>query len=630
MKKTLSVILCIAMLTVLCACGQKQVQPSPSPVIPSVKSAVDVQHYKSYGEIFAAVQKAQSANTAMYSAMKSGAAVNDAVMETSTTAAASTGTAAPSAADGDASSDAGYSQTNVQVAGVDEGDIVKTDGKYIYAIRDRELIIYKPDGASTTVASRTALSSDDSGEYPSELYISGGRLAVVMESGGIYYALDGAAAKSTVMPSTYKDSCSVAVYDVSEPTAPKLVTTLGQDGSLLTSRLLDGKLYLVTNYGAYYATPVENNPATFVPCTYKDGAASAMPAEDIAAVPDTDSASYAVVCAYDIQSAANTGSVSILGGGDTVYMNAETLYLARSEYKDTASGERTQGVYTVVDHANSSSTSITAVTLAGLAVRSSGTIPGSLYGSYALDEYQGYLRAATTDSSYTYSIYTDKSMGFENYKDGGSKQTNAIYVLDSGMNVAGKAEGIAQGETIYSVRYDGPIAYMCTYEQTDPLFAYDLSNPASPVKLGELKITGFSQYLHVWTDGRLFGLGQSAAEDGQVTGMKMVMFDTSDKAKVSALKSLELGQGYSEALYDYNAILIDYDKNLIGFPTDSGYALYSYSDAAGFTQLAKIAGDDWGYNMRGLYIGDYLYIVMQNGLTVISMGDYSTVGSVKV
>ncbi|MEA4946852.1 MAG: beta-propeller domain-containing protein, partial [Oscillospiraceae bacterium] len=174
------------------------------------------------------------------------------------------------------------------------------------------------------------------------------------------------------------------------------------------------------------------------------------------------------------------------------------------------------------------------------------------------------------------------------------------------------------------------VAYLCTYEQTDPLFAFDLSDPANPVKLGEMKITGFSDYLHVWADGRLFGLGQAATEQGQVTGMKMVMFDVSDKTSVSVKATLDLGDTYSEALNDPNAILVSPDKNLIGFATNSGYTFYSYSDDAGFTKLASVAGSDWDYNMRGLYIGDFLYIVSQSGVTVVELPSYTTVATVAV
>ena len=146
---------------------------------------------------------------------------------------------------------------------------------------------------------------------------------------------------------------------------------------------------------------------------------------------------------------------------------------------------------------------------------------GTIYALVAvsMDELNGYLRVATTNNTYTYSIYADDKQGFENYKDGSQKTANALYVLDSGLNIVGRAENVAPGESIYSVRFDGVAAYICTFRQIDPLFAYDLSNPTRPVKLGELKLPGFSEYLHVWSAGRLFGLGQSATEEGSVTGM---------------------------------------------------------------------------------------------------------------
>ena len=112
--------------------------------------------------------------------------------------------------------------------------------------------------------------------------------------------------------------------------------------------------------------------------------------------------------------------------------------------------------------------------------------------------------------------------------------------------------------------------------------------------------------------------------------MKMVMFDVSDKTNVSVKATLDLGDTYSEALNDPNAILVSPDKNLIGFATNSGYTFYSYSDDAGFTKLASVAGGDWDYNMRGLYIGDFLYIVSQSGVTVVELASYTTVATVAV
>lgn len=621
MKKMLSILLCIVLMSGLCACAEAApAKPDPAK---TVKTAVKIMHYGNYSDIYAALRKARE-KSAGYGG--GGIKNNMTAAVADTAAAPGKGAAAPEQT---ASPD--YSATNVQVKGVDEGDIVKTDGKYIYALKDNELLVYKPDGANTKLASRLTVSTSDSA-HPEELYVSGDRLAVVLATYRIYNATVNSANIATPdIARPMSEKVSVAIYDISNPEAPKVLTTLGQDGSFLNSRMLNGKLYLVTNYYVYGDGAKEGDPKTFAPCTYVNDTATAMPAKSIAILPVVPQSSYAVVCAYDLEGGLSAGSLSILGGGSTLYMNSENLYLADTEYGDTASAERKQSVYTVVDHVCSNTTTITAVSLSGLTAAACGTVPGTLCSSYSMDEYKGNLRVATTNNSYSYSVYTDKTMGFENYKyPNDNKTVNALYVLDSGMNIVGRAENIAPGETIQSARFDGADAYLCTFEQTDPLFAYDLSNPKSPVKLGEMKITGFSDYLHVWADGRLFGLGQSATEKGQVTGMKMVMFDVSDKANVSVKTSLDLGDGYSQALYDPNAILVSPDKSLIGFPTDTGYVLYSYSDGVGFKKLASITGSDWDSNMRGLYIDDYLYIVGQGGVTVIDMASYGVVSTVKV
>jgi uncharacterized secreted protein with C-terminal beta-propeller domain len=150
------------------------------------------------------------------------------------------------------------------------------------------------------------------------------------------------------------------------------------------------------------------------------------------------------------------------------------------------------------------------------------------------------------------------------WDEDGSKTFNALYVLDADLQVAGSITDLAQDEVIYSARFDGDIGYFVTFRQVDPLFAVDLSNPKAPVVLSALKIPGFSEYLHLWSDGRLFGLGRDAdVETGRAGRMKLSMFDTSDPADVTERKTLLLDSDYSAALYNHKAILISRDKNLI-------------------------------------------------------------------
>ena len=634
MKKFLAVILSAALsIALLTAAAPRTAAVKTSAVKKAaVKSAMTVSRYKTYAQLCAAVKKAQtrdSGYSGTYFGAKNAMALEDA-------AAAPTASASQTSASASAAADSDYSRTNVQVAGVDEGDIMKIDGKYIYVIHDDDLIVFKADGAATKQVARIAVTDGNNGQYPSELYVSGDRLAVIMGSYSICYAVEDKAAAAAATSDCFlpgypsESKTSVALYDITDPEAPKVMTSLGQDGSVLTSRLLNGKLYVVSNYWVYSDVNA-SNPGSFVPQLYRGGAPYSIPCEKITGVPVPESPSYVVICAYDLEKDVISDTSSVLGGGDTVYMNSDRLYLIHSDYSDVESARRTEGVYSVVDHRCFNSTTITRIGLSPLSVQSAGKVPGSVGGSYYVDEQNGYTRIATTNYTYSYSIYSDAKQGFDNYKGGDDNTTaNALYVLDSGMNVVGKAENIAPGENLYSVRYDGNYAYLCTFRQIDPLFVYDLSNPGAPKKLSELKLPGFSEYLHVWADGRLFGLGQSATDEGRVTGMKMVMFDISDKANVTAASSLELGEGYSEALYNPHAILIDYARNLIGFPTDGGYALYSYTDVGGFAKLTSIKGADWDYNMRGAYIGNYLYIVGSSGVTVIDLGSFQTVGNVNI
>ena len=147
--------------------------------------------------------------------------------------------------------------------------------------------------------------------------------------------------------------------------------------------------------------------------------------------------------------------------------------------------------------------------------------------------------------------------------------------------------------------------------------------------LSALKIPGFSQYLHVYGAGRLFGLGMDADENtGRTTGMKLAMFDTTNPSDVTVKNSLKLSTSWSTALTNHKAILISPEKNLIAFPADSGYDIYGYSDAQGFVKRATIASMKWSGASRGLYIGDIAYIVDQNAVTVLDMSDFKLVNRI--
>ena len=527
---------------------------------------------------------------------------------------------------------ADFSGTNVQVAGVDEGDIVKTDGKYLYVLRDQtELLILEAAGAESRVLSRTGLyqseTQGDDADYssmvrmPTELMLSGHILAV-LSSYGSWHDYKNAAGEYCY---DSEERVEIDFYDVSDPAHPVKTASLGQDGYLRASRLLGDTLYLVSSWSTWDWD--DTRPETYIPRLYKAGQGTLMPADCIYVCPEDAGTDYLTVAAYDLQSGVCLGSQSLLGAGDTVYMSRDRLYVAGSQQHTDESAARRESVYTVKDYVNYSETVLHSFALEGGApvLSASGSVPGTLESQFSMDAYGGYLRLVTTVDRSSYSVYEDEAMSFSNYRwdEAGESRSNALYVLDAGLHTVGSVADLAPGERVYSARFDGDTAYFCTFRETDPLFAVDLSQPTAPKVLSTLKISGFSEYLHGWDEGLLFGLGREADEtDGRAEEMKLVMFDTGDKTDVTAAHTLLLDCDYSEALYDHKAVFISPERNIIGFQGGDRYYIYGYAPETGFFQRACLETDG-AWNSRGLYIGDCAYIVGSWELLVVDMNDWT-------
>ncbi|UOO38548.1 beta-propeller domain-containing protein [Oscillospiraceae bacterium CM] len=591
----------------------------------------------SYADLFSALQKAAAGPNGAYKTADT--AAGTAAQDNGQTVSSS-----PEAIKEPTPTDADYSTTNVQVDGVDEGDIVKTDGQFIYVLRQNTLIIFQADGAATKQVSALKIGGDSSGnktadgnyasESATELYVSGDTAAVVTsyssyipylaaESGSADAKVAAGAVTTDIAPANNTQRSTLYLINISDKAHPTLKKSLGQDGYPLTSRLVGSTLYLISTYYVY--TMDQNDPSTYVPRLYTDGKASLVEAGRISIMPIINSAAYTVLCAYNLDSGARDANESVMGGGSVVYMNKETLYLTCSTTEQTAGDPYTDSVYTVIDYQSESKTAITSFDISGggLSRKAAGTVPGSLVNPYVLDASGGNLRVVTTTYSQSWSEYTDKAKGFINsiWKDPVS--SNALFVLDGGLNAIGSVQDLSKGEQVYGVRFDGSIAYIVTFRQVDPLFAVDLTDPKNPTVLSALKIPGFSSYLHVYGEGRLFGLGMDADEKtGATSGMKLSMFDTTNPKDVTVKHTLKLKSSYSSALYNPRAILISPDKNIIAFPADNGYDIYGYSDAEGFYSRAHVDALDWGGDSRGLYIGQYAYIVDANAVYILDMTSF--------
>lgn len=218
---------------------------------------------------------------------------------------------------------------------------------------------------------------------------------------------------------------------------------------------------------------------------------------------------------------------------------------------------------------------------------------------------------------------------------------NRVYVLDMNLEKAGKLTGLAEDEKIYSARFVGTVGYFVTYRNTDPLFTVDFSNPSEPKIVGELKVTGFSEYLHFWDQDHLLGIGFEAdPEDGRVTGVKMSMFNISDPVNVTEEAKVILKADSCEALYNYKSVLVSVRKNVIAFTTqdyDDGYqedyCVFSYENGKFVSRLehslskkGSFGGSEW----RSVYVGDVLYLVNEKKTIAFDMKDqWKVIGKVK-
>ena len=498
-----------------------------------------------------------------------------------------------------------YSKTNIQEAGVDEGDIIKTDGTWIYILKQDGSfsIVRANDGApkveSTTKLEKTGLSNREL----REMYLDGDRLIIVEE--GICTALE----KDNELYRTSTGYQTVlSVWDITDRAQPEQIGMLRQDGHYKDSRKNGDFVYLFTSYMPYIAETYEES--TIVPRINGDEVAY----NQFYLPEKPASENYLIISSMDITKPEEVKDQKVLvSGADSFYVSTENIYVTNENYN---SGKDT--VVTEIAKFHYKDGRITGV--------AAGSVKGYLNDSFSLNEYDGTLRVVST------------------YYDEMWEEWNALYILDEKLQQLSAIEDLAQGETIRSARFFGTTGYFVTFRQTDPLFSVDLSDPENPKVLGELKISGFSSYLHFYGENLLLGIGYEADENtGSTTGLKLSMFDISDPANVKEVSRTVLpGMTWCPAIEDYKSILVDPDKNLIGFYCDKRYFVYSYDETDGFTRklLCDFYGDEFlgvsdqseqgtsgiaatvDYdNMRGLYIGDYLYLAGNDFVAVYDMKD---------
>jgi uncharacterized secreted protein with C-terminal beta-propeller domain len=475
---------------------------------------------------------------------------------------------APAMADSTAKSTAetpAYSGTNTHESGVDEPDLVKTDGRRIVTISNGRLRVI--DAASKRVTGTVDLSDGTGNSVMGDLLLAGDHALVLANQGYAYRGgpvVDIAPAQpSTSDPAGPVVGPSLLLVDLAHA---KVLSRANVDGSLVDARQVGSVARVVVrsaprlefptpsdgnseqrtaaNQAVIDAAPIESWTPRVEVTTGGTTKRSQVDCDAISRPATYSGTNMLTVLTFDLAANGLTDGapVSIVADGDTVYSNGPNLYVASNQgwRAMVADGGNQPPEVTTEVYKFSTSTKERPRFVAG------GSVPGRLINQYAMSEWDGKLRVATT---------TDPVV----FADGQRITSHSgVYVLgedDGTLKNIGAVDGLGKGERIYSVRFVGPIGYVVTFRQTDPLYTVDLGDPAHPTVKGELKIPGYSAYLHPADDSRLIGVGQDATDQGRVTGTQVSLFDVRDLANPSRMAQFKLAGTYSEAEFEPHAFL---------------------------------------------------------------------------
>lgn len=419
-----------------------------------------------------------------------------------------------------------YSKTNVQVENVDEADIIKNDGKYIYTASsnsENKISIYKPDGKKVKLMSQIEYNNVDDDE--NEAFIS-----------DIYIYNNSLIAQSYSYDENSWEYTNIDIYSLADIKKPKKIYSFSQQGSYVSSRITNGKLLVVSN--RYISSDLCKTDEDYLPKTKINSAEKNLSPKDICIVNDSNSESLLIVSEIDILSKENTVvSKAIAGAGTNIYCNENNLYIANSIWDDQNQAHRLKDISPILKF----NTEIYKIDItSGIKFTAKATVSGAVNNQFSMDEYAGNFRIATTAS------------------DEKSNDINKLYVFDSSLKKLGEIEGFAKGESIQAVRFSGNTAYVITYENTDPLFVIDLSNPQKPKIKGSVKISGFSTNLIPISSNQLLGIGYADDNTNPYTdGIKFALFDVSNPQKPTVLDSKVIHNATSEAQDNHKAILVN-------------------------------------------------------------------------
>ena len=556
--------------------------------------------------------------------------------------------AAKGAVDDEASGTKEHSETYRQEEGVDEADIVKTDGKNIYYLSEGHVFAIECDNGKMEehmIDFKELFGDEYKLSFAREMYLDGGSLTVIADSSNAY---DYTCWKDSNMDdyvneTRYQPTVNVITFDVTDLDNIKETGKYTMQGNYISSRMVDGKLYLTSSCAlSYFGTYEKGGIPEFAPVYEVNGEKHYVSSGDIFVSDSPENIwGYTNLSLVDTRKECRPAGIkTFLGYSSEIYQTADRLFLISNFYDYQSDSQNVRLIS--IDTENGT-----------LEPLSSGKLKGNVKDKYSLSYRDGVLSVVTNESRYDNETY---EMLYNNY----------LYNLDEQLDILGRTESFGDGEVVKSVTYNDGYAYVVTFMQTDPLFAIDLHDPKNPTVVSELKMPGFSSHMRPFTEGRIVGFGNTADEDtGRTTGLKLSIYDSSDPNNVKELDKVEMKELdtrdktvyiSSAAEYDEKALLIDAEKNIIAFPyyvsehdsrsfhtlsNKSGYRFYSYSDEEGLTlkgeyKIVKYYSEDEDYYglynsfVRAAYIGDVYYLFYDCGIVSVDMNTFEEIDNINL
>lgn len=543
-----------------------------------------------------------------------------------------------------------YSHTNVQVEGVDEPDIMKNDGKYIYTLSGNTIKIIEAFPASNMKLlgeikyENKIINYNEpyTTNYVRNIFINQDKLVVFVNSYsytppssiqclGLYYCSGESETKALIH-----------VYDLTDKTNPKLEQSIALNGDYYDARMIKDNVYFISRA---YINPDEPE----LPVYYINNVEKIIPIDNIFYFNYEDNSYYMTsLSSLNVKSGEFSTKSYVIGYSSTIYASENNIYVTNSEYMKNDEYQKsliTEAVIPIVpdsekqkinDLLDSNKYEYTkwrkigkivedyyntlpeneksvfnqslfnnlfnskvklekerektvvnkfSITNGNIEYKASGKVPGRILNQFSMDESNDYFRIATTVGNRWWWGWWNSERQINS--------SNGAYVLDSNMNLVGKVEDLASGETIYSTRFVGKRLYMVTYRRVDPFFVIDLSNPKNPQVLGYLKIPGASEYLHPYDENHIIGIGNDADEEGRTKGLKISLFDVTNPLNPQETARYTIGDRgtRSPVLDDHKALLFDKENNLMVFPVT----------------VYEIKPDKYGNNVPEWAYGDAVY-----------------------